>query len=188
MRKIIQFMHVSLDGFIAGPNGELDWANVDSEIFDFVGSRTDESDTALYGRKTWQMMDSYWPTAADNPKASRHDIDHSKWYNSVEKIVLSHTIKSDPAKKLRVIGKDLPKEINEVKQAPGKEILIFGSPSAGHSLAQLGLVDGYWLFVNPILLGGGIPLFSGLKERTKLTLLKSHPFKSGVMCLNYEKV
>lgn len=188
MRKIVQFMHVSLDGFIAGPNGEMDWIKVDDEIFDFVKPRTDQSDTALYGRVTWQMMDGYWPKAGENPKASRHDIDHSKWYNEVEKVVLSNTIKSDPSKKLRVIGKDLAREVNELKNGPGKEILIFGSPSAGHTLAQLGLVDGYWLFVNPILVGQGVPLFKGLKDRTKLKLMKSHTFKSGVVCLNYEKV
>src|SRR3984885_14507111 len=93
MRKIISFMHLSLDGFVAGPNGEMNWIKVDEEIFDHVGKRISESDTALYGRKTYQMMENYWPTAADKPGASKHDIEHSAWYKKVHKIVLSKTIK-----------------------------------------------------------------------------------------------
>jgi len=181
-------MHVSLDGFVATPNGELDWAIVDETLFDFVNDRTDKSDAALYGRKTWQMMDSYWPTAADQPNASKHDKQHSAWYKDVEKIVLSRTMKSDPSKKVRVIGKDLAKEVGDIKKGPGEEILIFGSPSAGHSLAQLGLIDEYWLFINPVLLGQGVPMFSGLKDRTKLKLVKTHAFSNGVVCVSYAKI
>jgi dihydrofolate reductase len=188
MRKIVQFMHVSLDGFVAGPNGEMDWIIVDESLFDYANDRTDKSDAALYGRNTYMMMDGYWPTAADSPNASKHDKQHSAWYKKVDKYVLSHTLKSDPSKKLHVIGKDLVNEIQEIKKGPGKEILIFGSPSAGHSLAQLGLVDEYWLFINPVLLGKGIPMFKGLNERTKLKLQKTHTFENGVVCLNYSKV
>ena len=93
MRKIISFMHISLDGFVAGLNGEMDWIKVDEEIFDYVGKRINEGDTALYGRVTYQMMENYWPTAADSPTASKHDIEHSKWYNKVHKVVLSKTMK-----------------------------------------------------------------------------------------------
>jgi dihydrofolate reductase len=185
MRKIVQFMHMSLDGFVAGPNGEMDWITVDETLFDFVGDRTNRSDAALYGRNTYQMMDSYWPTAGDEPGASKHDLEHSAWYKKVTKYVLSNTLKSDPSKKLLVIGKDLANEINDLKKAPGEEILIFGSPSSGHSLAQLGLVDEYWLFINPILLGKGIPMFSGLNDITKLKLKNTHAFESGVVCVNY---
>lgn len=188
MRKVVQFMHVSLDGFIGGPNGEMDWINVDDEIFDFANDRTSESDSALYGRKTWQMMDGYWPDAPKKPNASKHDIEHGNWYNNVEKIVISRTMKSDPAKKVRVIGQDLVKEIGEIKNGNGKEILIFGSPSAGHSLAQLGLIDEYWLFVNPVLLGKGIPMFNGQKAITKMRLVQTHTFKSGVVCLNHQRI
>ena len=77
MRKLVLFMHTSLDGFVAGPNGEMDWINVDEEIFDHAEQRTHKADTALYGRVTYQMMESYWPTAADQPAATKHDIDHS---------------------------------------------------------------------------------------------------------------
>src|ERR671933_369653 len=89
MRKLVLFMHTSLDNFVAGPNGEMDWITVDEEIFEYAGKRTSEADTALYGRVTYQMMESYWPTAADQPGASKHDIQHSAWYKSVEKVVVS---------------------------------------------------------------------------------------------------
>ena len=92
MRKLIFFMHTSLDGFVAGLNGEMDWIKVDDAIFDFVGTMTDQADTALYGRVTYEMMESYWPTAGEQPNASKHDKEHSAWYNKVSKVVLSKTI------------------------------------------------------------------------------------------------
>ncbi|GET24286.1 dihydrofolate reductase family protein [Prolixibacter sp. NT017] len=188
MRKIISFMHISLDGFVAGPNGEMDWINVDEEIFDYVGERISEGDTALYGRVTYQMMEDYWPTAGDKPTASKHDVEHSKWYNQVHKIVLSKSMKDADLPDTTIISDNLTARINEIKQSHdggSKEILLFGSPTATHSLIQLDLIDGYWLFVNPIILGRGIPLFAGIKDRTKLNLVTTRPFTSGVTELNY---
>ena len=185
MRKIISFMHISLDGFVAGLNGEMNWIKVDEELFDYVGKRISEGDTALYGRVTYQMMENYWPTAGDKPRASKHDIEHSKWYNKVHKVVLSKTIKDAGLTNTTIISDNLSDRINEIKQQPGKEILLFGSPTATHSLIQLNLIDGYWLFVNPIILGHGIPLFVDIKDKTKLKLLTTHQFVSGVTELNY---
>ena len=192
MRKIISFMHISLDGFVAGPKGELNWAKVDEEIFDFVGKRVSKSDTALYGRVTYQMMENYWPAAADKPAATRHDIEHSKWYNKVHKVVLSETMKNAELTNTTIISDNLSYNINEIEQsrpAPGgsgsDEILLFGSPTATHSLIQQNLIDGYWLFVNPVILGQGIPLFAGIKDEIKLKLLTTRQFSSGVTELNY---
>jgi dihydrofolate reductase len=185
MRNIISFMHISLDGFVAGPNGELNWAKVDEELFDYVGKRISEGDTALYGRVTYQMMENYWPTAGDKPNASKHDIDHSKWYKKVHKVVLSKTLKEAGLTNTKIISENLPDRINEIKQQPGNDILLFGSPTATHSLIQLDLIDGYWLFVNPIILGRGIPLFVDVKDKIKLNLLNTRPFTSGVIELNY---
>ena len=187
MRKIISFMHISLDGFVAGPNGELDWAKVDEEIFDHVGKRISKGDTALYGRVTYQLMESYWPTAADKPNASKHDIEHSTWYSKVHKFVLSKTMNPDNYRETNttIISDNLSDRINEIKQQGDKEILLFGSPTATHSLIQLNLIDGYWLFVNPIILGQGIPLFADIKDKIKLKLLTTRQFTSGVTELNY---
>lgn len=185
MRKIISFMHISLDGFVAGPNGEMNWIKVDEEIFDYVGKRIGESDTALYGRVTYEMMENYWPAAGDKPNASKHDIEHSKWYNKAQKIVLSKTMKGAGLTNTRIISDNLPQTINEIKQEAGNEILLFGSPTATHSLIQLNLIDGYWLFINPIILGRGIPLFADVNDKTYLKLLSTRQFSSGVVALNY---
>src|SRR6187455_365493 len=123
MRKIISFMHISLDGFVAGPNGELNWAKVDEEIFDNVGKRISKGDTALYGRVTYQMMESYWPTAADKPNASKHDIEHSKWYSKVHKVVLSKTMNGAELTNTTIISDNVSDRINEIKQQAGEDIL-----------------------------------------------------------------
>ncbi|MDD5360786.1 MAG: dihydrofolate reductase family protein [Ignavibacteria bacterium] len=185
MRKIISFMHISLDGFVAGPNGEMDWIKVDEEIFDYVSKRINEGDTSLYGRVTYRMMEDYWPTAADKPDASKHDIEHSKWYAKVHKVVLSNTIKDTGLTNTTIINGNISDRINGIKQKAGSEILLFGSPTATHSLMQLNLIDGYWLFVNPIILGQGIPLFKDIKDKTKLILLNTKQFTCGVTELNY---
>lgn len=185
MRKIISFMHISLDGFVAGLNGEMDWIKVDEEIFDHVGKRIGEGDTALYGRKTFQLMESYWPAAADQPAASRHDIEHSKWYGKVHKVVLSKTMKDTGLTNTTIISDNLSDTIIKIKKQPGTDILLFGSPTATHSLIQLGLIDGYWLFVNPVILGEGIPLFENVRDRIKLNLITTRQFSSGVTELNY---
>jgi dihydrofolate reductase len=178
-------MHISLDGFVAGLNGEMDWIKVDEEIFDHVGKRISKGDTALYGRVTYQMMEGYWPTAADNPSATKHDIEHSKWYSKVHKIVLSRTMDNQDLADTTIINNNLPDRINKIKQQEGEDILLFGSPTATHSLIQSGLIDGYWLFVNPVILGQGIPLFNGIKEKINLKLLNTRHFTSGVTELNY---
>ena len=178
-------MHISLDGFVAGPNGEMNWIKVDEEIFDHVGKRISEGETALYGRVTYQMMESYWPTAADKPTASRHDIEHSRWYANVHKVVLSKTMNQADLANTTIISGNLSERINEIKQQAGSDILLFGSPTTTHSLIQLNLIDGYWLFVNPIILGQGIPLFVNIKDKIKLKLLTTRQFTSGVTELNY---
>jgi dihydrofolate reductase len=185
MRKIISFMHISLDGFVAGPKGEMDWIKVDDEIFEHVGKRIGDGDTAMYGRVTYEMMEGYWPTAGDKPNAGRHDIEHARWYMGASKIVLSRTMKEAGLANTKIISDNLSDEINEIKQQAGNEILLFGSPTATHALIERGLIDGYWLFVNPIVIGRGIPLFVDVKDKIKLKLLSTRRFTSGVIELNY---
>lgn len=185
MRKIISFMHISLDGFVAGPNGEMDWITVNQEIFDHVEKRIKGGDTALYGRVTYDMMEGYWPTAADKPDASKHDIEHSKWYSNVHKVVLSKSMEGADLANTTIISNNIQDKIKEITQQPGEDILLFGSPTATHSLIQLGMIDGYWLFVNPVILGEGIPLFTDIKGKIKLKLLTTKQFNSGVTELNY---
>ena len=184
MRKIISFMHMSLDGFVAGPNGELNWVKIDDELFNHVGKRIGKGDTALYGRVTYQMMEDYWPTAADKPNPTKHDIEHSAWYKNVHKVVLSTSIK-EKTPNTTIISDNLVENINKIKQQAGPDILLFGSPTATHALMELNLIDGFWLFVNPTVLGQGVPLFIGDRDKIGLRLLNTQSFASGVVELDY---
>jgi len=188
MRKLVLFTHITLDGFGAGPNGEMDWIFVDDAIFDYAGKRTDNADAALYGRKTFEMMDSYWPTAGDPPDASRHDKQHSEWYNRVQKIVVSKTYKGRQIPNTKIISDNLVKEIVEIKKGDGMDIVIFGSLSVLNELIAANLIDDYWLLVNPVLIGEGLPLFKGIGNNINLKLEEVKGFSSGVTCLHYSKL
>ena len=179
-------MHTSLDNFVAGINGEMDWINIDDAMFDFVATMTDQADTALYGRITYEMMQSYWPAAGEQPNATKHTIDHAKWYSQVSKVVLSKTINDTELINTEVISENLSERINELKQQEGKNILIFGSPTTSLSLLNLGLIDEFWFFVNPIILGQGIPLFKNVNEKIILELVETKTFSCGVIALHYK--
>ena len=178
-------MHISLDGFVAGPKGEMNWIRVDEELFDHIGKRISGTDTAMYGRVTYQMMESYWPGAGKEPDASKHDIEHSEWYNNVHKVVLSNTMSGADLLNTTVISDKLGDRVNEIKQQTDNDILLFGSPTATHSLIRQGLVDGYWLFLNPVVLGQGIPLFTGIGDKINLQLRHTRRFANGVTELDY---
>ena len=187
MRNLIFFMHTSLDGYVAGLNGEMNWIKFDAALFDFVATMTDKADTALYGRVTYEMMQGYWPKAGEKPNATKHDIEHSTWYNNVSKVVLSTTMQETGLHNTKVIADHLSDNINKIKQQDGKNILIFGSPRASQSLLNEGLIDEFWLFINPIILGQGMPLFKTVTGTTLLTLVESKTFACGVIALHYEK-
>ncbi len=180
-------MHSSLDGFVAGPNGEMNWIKFDDALFDFVGTMTERADTALYGRVTYEMMQGYWPTAADKPNPTKHEKEHSAWYNKVPKVVLSRTMDETGLQHTTIISDQLSDNIRKLKEQEGENILIFGSPRASQSLLNEGLIDEFWLFVNPIILGEGMPLFKDVTGTTPLKLVESKTFGCGVIALHYEK-
>ena len=188
MRKLISFAHISLDGFVCGENGEMDWIKINESMFGFVEKwLTERSDTALYGKNTYTMMESYWPTAAEQPGATDHDKKHAAWYKKANKIVLSTTLGQKSNDKLTVIADNLTNNINALKRIPGKDIVIFGSPGATRSLAQQNLIDAYWLFINPIILGKGKKLFDDKNDTAHLKLKTTEIFPSDVICCYYEK-
>jgi dihydrofolate reductase len=187
MKKLKLLMHTSLDGFVNDKDGGMGWVKLDDSMFEFIGTKfINEIGTALYGKVTYGMMEGYWPTAGDQPNASKHTKRHSAWYMNVDKIVLSTTLKTDN-EKVTVIESNLAERIKEEKNKPGKDILIFGSPSAAHSLLEHDLIDGFWLFVNPILVGKGVQLFDKVPQIEKLKLVSTEKFESGVLFLNYER-
>ena len=187
MRNVILLMHVSLDGFVAGPQGEMDWIRFDSQLVDDVAELTDTADTALFGRVTYEMMAGYWPTAADSPAATKHDIDHARWVNHAPKLVFSRTLESVDWQHSRIVRDSFPEEIARLKQQPGKNLLMIGSTKTAHTFMQLGLIDEYRLNVNPVVLGGGSRLFPDIKDQLNLNLVSAKTYASGVIGLHYQK-
>lgn len=185
MRKLILSVHMSLDGFVAGLGGEMDWIHPDEELLNYIVNLTNRSDAAMYGRVTYEMMDAYWPTAAEQPNPSQHDIDHASWYNRVEKYVLSETLTLTKPK-TTIISGDIAEKVTSIKSQSGESILMFGSPSAAHTLMRLNLVDELWIFLVPIVLGNGIPLFEDRSIPMHLNLIESQVFSSGVLELHYQ--
>lgn len=179
-------MHVSLDGFVAGPNGEMNWITLPDGLFDYVGQMTEKADAAMYGRKTFEMMDGYWPTAGDQPDASKHDKEHSAWYNKVTKYVVSNSMQGKDTDDKKFINGDLKEKVNKIKQQGGSDIMIFGSPSAIHSLMEQDLVDEFYLCLNPVVLGAGIPMFPALKEKKDFKFVSAKQFGQ-VIVLHYAK-
>jgi dihydrofolate reductase len=187
MRKVIALMHISLDGFTAGPNGELEWARVDEETYAYVADLLRTVDTALYGRTTYQMMESYWPTVPADPSSTEADRQHAHWVEDVNKVVFSTTLEKAEWNNTRLVRGNVAEEIAQLTRQPGRDLMIFGSPQLTHTFIQLGLINEYRLTINPVVLGKGIPLFKDVKERLALELLASKTFRSGVVGLHYRK-
>lgn len=189
MRKVVLFMHLSLDGFCATPDGGLDWISYDDElqnwaddiIKNIVGS-------PLYGRVTYELM-KYWQTVLTDPNATKHDMEHAQWLENVEKIVFSKTLKKEDWNNTTVIsGSNLTEEVGKLKKQPGKDLVIFGSPSLAREFIDLGLIDEYQLSVSPVILGSGKTAFHDIMKKVKLKLLRSQILKSGVATLHYEAI
>ena len=185
MAKLISLMHISFDGFAAGPNGEMNWITNDQEIFEHVSKYISKAGTGVYGPKTFQMMDSYWPDMLTSAEAGELEIEHAKWYQHANKVVCSQTLKHLENKKARLIV-NLKEDITELKQQSEKDLMVFGSPRLTQSLARLDLFDEYVVNVNPILIGGGIRMFEDL-PKTKLNLVSATKFSSGVVGFHYTK-
>jgi dihydrofolate reductase len=188
MRSVVLLMHTSLDGFVADVNGDLSWVQHDDDIFAYVTEHMSRVDTALYGRTTYQMMEGYWPTVPKNPESTQRERNHANWVEKIEKVVVSRSLEKVTWNNSHVIKNNLAEEILALKKKPGKNIMIFGSPRLTHSLLGLGLIDELLINVNPILLGAGLPLFQGIKDKTKLALVSSKIFQVGVVGLHYKKL
>ena len=186
MRNLILIVHTSFDGFVAGTKGEFDNFTPGEESLEFVCSVTNDSDAALFGRVSFQLLESHWPTAADSPNASKNAIHYSNWYNSVPKYVLSKSLQPGNSKNSFIINENIAEEINKIKNSGDKNILMFGGPTAAHSLIELNLLDGFWLILHPVIFGEGIPLFKeDIKKVIKLNLAASKQLSNGIMALNY---
>jgi dihydrofolate reductase len=184
MRSLIHLAHVSLDGYLAGPDGEMDFITFDPELADFIYPLMRTADTGIYGRTTYQMMDGYWPSMLDNADATAGEQAHARWYADAKKIVASRTL---PAKTgpVTIAGDDIVSVIAAAKQQPGRDMMIFASPTLSHALSAAGLIDEWRLTWQPVILGGGLPLFGGKEPRSKLELRASQTFRSGVVATHH---
>lgn len=190
MRKLILFLHASLDSFVEGPNGAMDigWIAYDADLANHANKILNSADTVIWGRATYKMMHNYWPTMLSNPEASEHERNHAEWIEKTEKIVFSTTLDTVEWNNSRLVQDHVEEEINKLKQQPGKDMVILGSPRFAHYLMQLGLIDEYKITVSPVLLGSGLPLFQGIEQKTSLKLIENKTFASGAIGLHYQKI
>jgi dihydrofolate reductase len=184
MRKIIMLNRISIDGFFAGPNGEIDWFIHDPEV-DKAAHEMMNPDTLLFGRETYQMFESYWPHVAEDPNASRGDRLLADELSQMTKLVFSKTLKKTTWMNTEFTKNDLVKEAKKLKQAKGADITIFGSGTLVQQLANAGLIDEYLFIVTPVVLGMGKPLFKDV-EGLDLELLETRNFSSGNVMLRYK--
>jgi dihydrofolate reductase len=181
LRKLFAFNMVTLDGFFEGPNQEIDWHNADNAEFnEFAIEQTSSVDTLVFGRLTYQLMASYWPTET----AVNADPIIADLMNRLSKIVFSRTLGSVEWNNTRLIRENAQKEISNLKMQPGKDMAIFGSAYLISSIMDV--IDEHRVMVNPILLGRGSPLFKNSGRRRKLKLVDSRTFKSGNVLLTYQ--
>jgi dihydrofolate reductase len=185
MRKVIYSMGVSLDGFIAGPNGEIDWSAPDEELHRFHNEQTRELGAHFCGRGLYEVM-LYWETADENPSAPEHVLEFARIWKQLPKIVFSETLeKVEGNATLATDG--IAEEVARLKQQPGKDLAVGGAGLAS-AFTKLGLVDEYRLFVSPVVLGGGTRFFPALEERINLELVETRTFGSRVVYVRYRRV
>ena len=185
MRNLVLIAHISLDGFVAGTKGELDGFDAKEENLEFVCKLTEEADAALFGRISYQLLESYWSTAKDRPGATKAEIAYSNWYNNSQKIVVSRTLAGKNLPRTSIISENVSNEIIKLKQRAGKDILIFGSPAVSQLMMEMDLIDRYWIFVNPKIFGEGIPLFTHSAKKRNLKLLSTRQFANGELAIHY---
>ena len=185
MRKLVLFAHISLDGFAGDIHGGLDFLSYNKELQQFADELIKTVGAPVYGKNTYLLMKGYWPAVLDNPEASQQELDHVRWLQEIPKIVFSTTLPSADWNNTTLLRGNVVEEVNRLKQQPGKNLVVFGSPGLAKSLMNLGLVDEYKLTLHPVILGEGISLFDGNTQRSNLKLLESKTLESGVVTLHY---
>ena len=186
MRKVIVTMWVTLDGFIAGPNEEMDWVMVDDKMGKYEDDLVSAADTLILGRVTYQSFAGAWPYVPESSSASEGEKEYARKLNAMRKIVFSRTLEKAEWNNSSLEKEVLPEEIAKMKQEPGKDMVIYGSASIVQAFTNAGLIDEYQILVHPVVLGSGKPLFTNIKDRVHLKLVKSETFPSGVVLLQYQ--
>ena len=184
MGKLGVFNFTTLNGYFEGPNRDISWHRHGGEENEYAVEGLKSGSVLLFGRVTYQMMASYWPT----PMALKNDPVVAEGMNSAKKIVFSRTLKKAEWNNTSVVKDNIGEEIKKLKKIPGKNMTLLGSGSILTQLADLGLIDEYQFMVDPVALGEGTPLFKNIRKKLDLKLTTSRTFKSGVVLLCYEPV
>jgi dihydrofolate reductase len=189
MRKLIVSINVTLNGFMAGPNGSLDWHMPywSEEMSRVTSEQLSNADTILLGRITYNAMAGYWPLQQANSYAAREDVAFSDMMNSYEKVVFSKTLTTvSNWSNSRLVNKSIALEINELKQQPGKDIIVYGSGKLTAALMRHNLVDEYHIWVHPVVIEEGRALFKNLRRRLSIHPYKTKVFDTDVVLMCYE--
>lgn len=188
MRKIIVTMWVTLDGYVSGANGEMDWVGqfYDEAMGNYENDLVSAADTLLLGRVTYESFAGSWPKVPEDPTSPPGLIEYAHKLNAMRKIVFSKSLERVEWNNSSLMREVLPEEITRLKQEPGSDMVIYGSASIVQELTNLGLIDEYQLLVHPLVLGSGKPLFQDIKQRVTLKLEQTKTHPSGVVILYYQ--
>jgi dihydrofolate reductase len=181
MRKLTVFNLVTLDGYFAGPGGDISWHTVDEEFQELAKAASNSGNTLLFGRVTYELMAGFWPT----PEAMKTDPVVAAGMNKAEKVVFSRTLQKVDWNNARLVKDDMLAEVRNLKLGSGKDLTILGSGSIVAQLAAEGLIDEYQILVNPVVLGRGKTMFEGLKNKLLLQLIRTRTFGNGNVLLTY---
>lgn len=185
MRKVMYGMMVSLDGYIESTEGTLDWSFPDEELHQHFNDLESGIDVLLYGRGLYETMAAFWPTADEDPTNPPYVVEYARIWKSKPKIVFSTTL-SEVGWNSTLVRGNVLKSVELLKRQPGQYLSVGGAGLAA-SFMQLGLIDEYWLYYTPVILGGGKPMFPSLKDRIELQLLETRNFSNGVTLLRYQR-
>lgn len=185
MSRLIYSMSVSLDGYVATPDGSLDFVHVDDELHELFNEEARSVGTMLYGRRMYELLVAYWPTGDQDPNASPAMRDFARIWRDKPKVVFSTTLGSVEWNS-RLVRGDAVGEVRRLKQLPDNDMDV-GGPTLASTLIEADLVDEYRMYVNPVVLGGGIPFFPRIGPRLELRLLETRRFDAGVVYLRYER-
>jgi len=182
MRRLTVFNHVSLDGYFTDKNNDMSWAHGDDQEWNaFTNENAGRGGELVFGRVTYDMMASYWPT----PQAAKSMPEVARAMNESPKVVFSRGLERPEWKNTKLIKRDITEAMRRMKTEPGPDMIIFGSGSIVSQMTDAGLVDEYQIVVNPLVLGSGRTMFEGVRNRTNLELQKSRPFQNGNVILYY---
>ncbi len=185
MRKIIYAMSVSLDGYIEAPGGDLSWSNPDKELHSHFNELESSIDINFYGRRLYETMAAFWPTADENPAAPEYEKEYARLWRKMPKIVFSKTL-AQVGWNSRLVRGNIAGEVKKLKDQPGNDMSVGGAELAA-AFMELGLIDEFRLYLHPVVLGGGKPMFRPLRDPVRLQLVETRKFGQGVVLLRYQQ-